>query len=101
MQVPVVLQGRVLRLPSGRPQLCVLSVSSAVRQRCAPDLTGRSAKDAGEDIGRKGEAEAEEAARARKGGKKQGVRGGNGDGERKRHKAKQRPTPPYVAGNQR
>ena len=102
MRVPVVLQDRALRLPSGRPQLRVLLVSGAVLQRRDPDLTGRAAKDAGEDIGGRGEVEreGEEAARARKGGIEQGAHGGNEDRKRKRHEAKQRPTPPSAAGNQ-
>ena len=100
MWVPVVLQDRALRLPSGRPQLRVLLVSGAVHQHCASDLTGRASKEAGEAIGRRGEAEGEEAARARKGRTEQDARGGNGDGERKRHKAKQRLTLPSAASNQ-
>ena len=81
MRVPVVLQDRVLRLPSVRPQLRVLLVSGAVSQRRSPDPTGRSAKDAGEAIGRRGEAEGEEAARVQIGETEQGARGGEGMGK--------------------
>ena len=102
MWVPVVLQDRVLRLPSNRPQLRVLSVSGVVSQCRAPYPTGRAAKDSGEAIGRRGEAAWEEAMWVRRGGTEQGARGGYGDGEIKRHEATQRPTtPPPTVGNQR
>ena len=101
MQVPVVLQDHVLRLPLGRPQLHVLLVSGAVRQCRAPDPTGRAVKDTWETSRRRGEEEREAATRERKGGTDQGACGGTGDGERKRHGAKQRPTPPSADGNQR
>ena len=75
------MQDCALHLPSDRPQLHILSVDGAVHKRRAPDPTGLAEKDAGETIGRVGEAEgeAEEAARARKVGAEQGVRGGNRD----------------------
>ena len=77
MRVPAFVQDCALRLPSGRPQVHVLSVSGVVHKRRAPDPTGQAESDAGETIGRVGEAE--EAARARKVGAEQGVRGGNRD----------------------
>ena len=42
MRVPVVVQDHAVWLPPGWPQLLVLLVSGAVRQRCAPDLTGQA-----------------------------------------------------------
>ena len=40
LRATVALQDHAMCLPSGRPQLRVLSVSGAVRQRRAPDLEG-------------------------------------------------------------
>ena len=100
MRVPVVLQDRALRLPSGWPQLGVLSVSGALHQHRASGLTGLAANDTWETSRKREEEEREEVTRARKVGTDQGAHGGNGDGERKRHGAKQRLTPPSAAGNQ-
>ena len=47
----VIVQDHAVRLPLGGPQLCVLSVSGAVRQYRAPDPAGRAADDAGGDKG--------------------------------------------------
>ena len=56
MRAPVVVQDHAMWLPSGGPQLRVLLVSGAVRQRCAPDLSGQAADDAGENSRRRGAA---------------------------------------------
>ena len=54
MWVLVVLQDRVLRLPLGRQQLRVLSVSGAVRQHCAPQTKqGRPVGGKGERKGKR------------------------------------------------
>ena len=107
MRVSVVLQEHAVRLQSGRPQLCVLLVSGAVRQRCAPDPAGRAADDTERTRGRRGEAEREEATRARKGRANQGAHRGIGEGRRKRkrkskrHRTTERPTHTAATGNQR
>ena len=54
----------MVRLPSGRPQLRVLPVSGAVRQRWPLDPSGRAANDAERTRGSRGAAAGEEATRA-------------------------------------
>ena len=73
MRVSVVLQDHAVRLLSGRPQLRVLSVSGAVRQRRTPDPAGQEADNIEQNRRRRGEAEREEATRARKGSVDPGV----------------------------
>ena len=64
MRAPVVVQYHAIWLPGGRPQLRVLSVSGAVRQRRAPDL---ATDDARENRGRRRAAEGGAATGAGKG----------------------------------
>ena len=80
MRVSVVLQDRAVRLPLGQPQLRVLSVSGAVRERHIPDPAGRAADDAERTRRRRGETEREEAKRARKGRANQGAHRGIREG---------------------
>ena len=64
MRAPVIVQDHVVWLPSGGPQLRVLSVSGAVRQCRAPNPAGQAADDARETRGRRGAAEGEAATGA-------------------------------------
>ena len=104
MRVSVVLQDHAVRLPSGRPQLRVLSVSGAVHQRRTLDPAGRAADDTERTIGKRGEAEREETTRARKGRANQGACRGIGEGRRKRkrkskrHRTTERPTHTALPG---
>ena len=80
MRDPVVVQDHAVWLPSGGPQLRVLSVSGAVRQRRAPDPAGQAVDNAGETRGWRGEVEGETATGAGKGGGRQGEIRGGGEG---------------------
>ena len=73
MQATVIVEDPAVRLPLGRPQLCVLSVSGAVCQCHAPDPAGRA-------VDWRGAAQGEEATRAGKGSCRQGANRGIGEG---------------------
>ena len=80
LRASVVVQDHVVRLPSGGPQLHVLSVSGAVRQCRAPDPAGQAAEDAGGTRGRRRAAEGEETTVAGKRSDRQGASRGVGEG---------------------
>ena len=83
---PVVVQDHAMWLPGGGPQLRVLSVSGAVRQRRAPDPEGQTAYDAGETGNGAG----------RRRGKRRRGRGRGATSRRKqgRRETRRRPQPP-------
>ena len=69
----VVVQDHTVRLPSGGPQLRVLSVSGAVRQCRAPEPAGRAAGGTEGTRGRRGAVEGENTTGAGKGSGRQGT----------------------------